>query len=319
MLHLTAGDVNAARLRDARLAGRVVAGVDCLHEGPAPAGVSGDTWFRMRADYVVASGWTTGDEALGRLREADDAIAAADREDEVVLWFEHDLHCQLLMLRMLEQLGAVTPRRLSLVCVGEHPDVPSFKSLGDLGVDHIRELFAARPPVTAEQLHVATRCWAAFTSPDPTALVDLTLRGQLPFPYLRPALRRWLRQFPATRDGLSQTERSVLGELGSGTRSRPELFKAVQAREETPFMTDLVFETWLDALARAPAALVRETHEGMTITDTGREVQEGRRDSIDARGIDRWLGGVHLVSSPAPGRRPVWRWDVATARMVHHS
>ena len=315
MLHLTAGDVNAARLRDADLAGRVVAAVDPLHEGPAPAGVSGDAWLRVRADYIVEAGWATPDAALGRLREADDAIASAGREDEVVLWFEHDLHCQLLMIRMLDQLGQVAPRRISLVCVGEHPDVASFRSLGDLSVEHIRELFEARPPVTAEQLDVAAQGWSAFTSPEPGALVELALRDASPFPYLRPALRRWLRQFPATRDALSQTERAVLDGLSSGPRSRHDLFKAVQAREEPPFMTDLIFETWLDALVHGPAALVREVDGAVTITDTGREIEQGRRDAIDARGIDRWLGGVHLVSPPAPARCPVWRWNDGSARM----
>ena len=40
----------------------------------------------------------------------------------------------------------------------------------------------------------------------------------------------------------------------------------------------------------------------MELTDVGRAVQAGERDFIELNGIDRWLGGVHLVSGQ------VWRW-----------
>jgi len=35
----------------------------------------------------------------------------------------------------------------------------------------------------------------------------------------------------------------------------------------------------------------------------GRAVLEGKRDAVEINGIDRWLGGVHLVVGQ------VWRWD----------
>jgi hypothetical protein len=94
VLHLTAGDVNAARLREAALPGDVVACIDALHEGPTPAGVDGGPWRELRAGYAASRRWATRDWAVARLTEADDALTRAKSEDEVVLWFEHDLHCQ---------------------------------------------------------------------------------------------------------------------------------------------------------------------------------------------------------------------------------
>ena len=37
----------------------------------------------------------------------------------------------------------------------------------------------------------------------------------------------------------------------------------------------------------------------------GRDVIEGREDAVALNGIDRWLGGVHLVGQ----NRSPWRWD----------
>jgi hypothetical protein len=43
----------------------------------------------------------------------------------------------------------------------------------------------------------------------------------------------------------------------------------------------------------------------ITITEAGRDVIDGREDAVALNGIDRWLGGVHLVGQD----RSPWRWD----------
>lgn len=48
----------------------------------------------------------------------------------------------------------------------------------------------------------------------------------------------------------------------------------------------------------------------MRLTPLAREVLAGRRDWIAENGIDRWVGGVHLM----PGN--VWRWDSDRGRVV---
>ena len=44
---------------------------------------------------------------------------------------------------------------------------------------------------------------------------------------------------------------------------------------------------------------------------TGREVLAGQDDWVRIRGIDRWLGGVHLH-----GPEAAWRWDAAAGRLA---
>ncbi len=49
----------------------------------------------------------------------------------------------------------------------------------------------------------------------------------------------------------------------------------------------------------------------VTITETGRNVMEGRADHVQLNGINRWLGGVLLR-----GAQSTWRWDRERARIV---
>ena len=66
---------------------------------------------------------------------------------------------------------------------------------------------------------------------------------------------------------------------------------------------------------RYPLVEVKRTRMGhlekVTITDTGRDVLEGRADHIELNGIDQWLGGVHLK-----GKNVAWRWDRMAGKIV---
>src|SRR5262245_30456048 len=98
-LHVTNGDCAADTLRTF-LRDPVLITCDVLHEGPAPL-VDDDEWYRLRATFIA-------DEALThpRTEEIRSGMAASDRaiaehDGPIVLWFEHDLFDQLLLIRTL--------------------------------------------------------------------------------------------------------------------------------------------------------------------------------------------------------------------------
>ena len=49
----------------------------------------------------------------------------------------------------------------------------------------------------------------------------------------------------------------------------------------------------------------------LRLTPEGESVLAGRQDPIQARGIQRWVGGVELL-----GARATWRWDEQELRPV---
>ena len=49
----------------------------------------------------------------------------------------------------------------------------------------------------------------------------------------------------------------------------------------------------------------------ITVTDAGQRVLAGKADHVALNGINRWIGGVHLL-----GHRVRWRWDERLHRMV---
>src|SRR5262249_34914411 len=112
-------------------------------------------------------------------------------------------------------------------------------------------------------------------------------------------------------NGLSRTEHHALSVLWKeGSLTGPRLFVAVQGMEEHVFMGDSSFYRIVTELSEARHPLV-QVSDTLTLTQTGRDVLEGRSDHVDLNGIDRGLGGVHLE-----GDKVLWRWDRVGRRLV---
>jgi RNA polymerase sigma factor (sigma-70 family) len=319
LLHVLNGDSVRMTLERSDVPGAFAPYADILHEGPVPRASDGAAWRETRARFLAEDGYGTYAEALRTYEQWDASLAAFADYDEVVLWFEHDLFDQLLLLKHLDwfsrrDLGTTT---LSLICIGEFPGFDDFHGLGELDADELASLLGTRQRVSAGQLALGRRGWQAFTASDPSELVAMAREATPELPFLPGALERFLEEYPAVGTGLPRTERHILELLAHRARSPHDLFRDQQGCEERVFMGDSTFHERLRSLAAGPAPLVRlevDSMEGpdlprgtVHITDAGRDVLAGRADWVRLAGFDRWLGGVHLQ---APlGEDVAWRWD----------
>jgi hypothetical protein len=319
-LHITNGDSAGGTLREF-LRDPVAVTSDPLWDGPARA-VDGEAWRRMRATHLTSPYDRDAAEIYDWLASADEAIDSAGTFDEVVLWFEHDLFDQLLLIRTLTMLarGATAPpARATMICIGEFPGIERFIGLGQLTAAQLASLVPARRPLTRAHYEQAAAAWDAFRAAGPEPLLALEPSNELPF--LAAAIRRLLEEYPSTTNGLSRSEDAALRALASAPLTGGALFSAMQRAEERPFMGDTNFWGILRALASARVPLVRihdDTRgsdlKGRTIelTEAGREVAARTRDAVDLNGIDQWRGGVHLAGD----RRSPWRWDPHAETLV---
>jgi len=290
MLHLTNGDQAARRIRSIGVQGTVIAWRDVLHEGPVPANLSLEAMSDVRARFAVSCRWGTLPDISASLGTRDAALRSARR---VILWFEHDLYDQLQLLQILDVLAAQPESSPELICLGAFPGVEPFLGLGQLSTAQIATLWPHRRPVTSAQLALGRRAWRAFCSRNTAAVPEL-LRGDLScLPFLRPALDRLLEEYPAPPTGLSRTDRQILTAVAAGCQDFDSLFLACEQQESAPFMGDAVLELHLRSLGAARTPLLNPNP--LTLTSAGQRVLAGELDAVQLNGIDRWIGGVHLV------------------------
>jgi hypothetical protein len=224
-----------------------------------------------------------------------------------VFWLEHDLHCQLLLIRHLWWLSqqSLPSTRVSIVMDAEH--------LGLLKPAQFPERFERRRPISPSEIAAGEAAWIAFCGDDPRRLEPLA-RDARPLVYLPLAMRRMLEEFPAPRTGLGRSERQILEVLSDGPRSPEQAFVAASRHEEDIWMGDSSFWTIVKRLAGGAHPLidadVREVEDHLpsgtiAITDAGRRVLAGDADHLALNAPSRWIGGTHLT----PERQ--WRWTGA--------
>ncbi|MET9626557.1 hypothetical protein ABZX92_03750 [Lentzea sp. NPDC006480] len=302
-LHVSNGDATDVPAK------RVLYWRDSLHEGPVPA-VGPEELRRIRAGFLVESGVDDRAESSDMFAERDLTLAAA-RDGEYVLWFEADLYDQLQIIQILDRLAGlgVPADRITLICIGEYPGIARFGGLGELTAAQLQELPATKAcaRLTPAALELAQVAWAAFCAPTPEGLAAIaaTRSGELRF--LGEAFDRLSREYPSTRDGLSLTERRVLAAIANGAEDQGTAFVRAAARETRPYLGDTWCFAMMARMARATVPLL-ETAPTLRLTPAGADVLAGRADHVTLNGIDRWLGGVHLLGD--------WRWDEGMETLV---
>jgi hypothetical protein len=308
MLHITNGDSAVPTIRGAGVGGEVLPWRDVLHEGPVPAPATLDSLRPLRARFLAPEGGSAV-EVARELEERDRRLGAMAGDEEVTLWFEHDLYDQLQLAQVLD--WCATKRKEPPYNAPRLTLAQSDDYLGRMNPAQARALWESRRDVTDAQLDAAQRAWGAFSSPDPRE-IEGVLDQVDALPFMRAALTRHLEEFPAVENGLSRIERQTLETLVVGSWPFHDLFRAAHIEREDPFfLGDLTFLRLLNALATGNEPLVRMDHEKAWLTDAGRETLAATRDRIETLGIDRWLGGVHLK-----GRRVPYRWDSVARQIV---
>src|SRR5215217_7966120 len=200
-----------------------------------------------------------------------------------------------------------------------HVPPEATQQLLDVSRSAEREVLAEHT-VGEETRRAARRAWAAFRSSDPRKWTSIEAPE---LPHLGPAMRRLAEELPWTRDGLSRSERTALAAIADGADNPLDMFRALQATEERPFMGDFWAWRTLHRLGAGDHPLVvapveprpeitqefaSQTYE---VTDVGHDVLAARADHAELNGIDRRIGGVHLQ-----GHRPAWRWDPVAGEVL---
>ena len=347
-LHLTNGDRAAATLR-LIVTDPVTITCDVLHEGPCPP-ADGDAWYAARARFL--SGWAPYEDVKAGLAETDRTIAGASR---LVLWFEHDLFDQLLLIRTLDLLIRLKPDttetsagapaetsagapvvsgssrtspHVSLICIDRFPGIDRFIGLGQLTADQLATLKGTGVPVIAGHFTLAVEAWRAFRSPDPQELLAIARQldaarvasseGGPVLRFLGDALLRFLAEYPSLENGLSRTEGLALQSLAAGPMAAGALFAATQAHEAAPFLGDMPFFDNLKRLAAARVALVTLDGSG-EMRHRRVAITEAGRDVFANRADHIRLNGIDLwrggVHLVGSDRSP-WRWDAGAETLV---
>ncbi len=320
MLHIHNGDSTAGTAKKTNIPGEHLAWREALVCGPAPGGLSEEEFRSVRARHLADAYGGGLEKCENDLRAQEETLSRFSDHEEVVLWFEHDLFCQVQLIFLLNWLAQrdLGRTKLSLICIREFPGIADLRGLGQLNEEQLSSLFPQRQRVTAAQLQLGSKAWAAYSSSNPKQIESLLESDLSPLPFLKSALVKHLRRFPSTYNGLGRIGNVSLELIAKGYGNFKSLFPAfvrcepeygfgdaqlyLELRRMSDASTPLLKLSGVDRRgAKDAAQMLLSSFE---ITQYGKAVLAGEGDFISSNGIDQWLGGVHLEGDEAQ-----WRWE----------
>lgn len=310
-LHILNGDATRSIFQDSGIEGDVIVWREMLCEGRTPATRDMSRFFEERAAYLQQAYGIDSAAYLSEAAHDKQILQKAASYNEIVLWFEFDLFCQVnlvFVLYYLSQLSVKLPP-VSIVQLDHHPEVPNFRGLGMLQSHHLPPLFAARTYIQQEDWDLAREVWEAYSTGDPLALETLSHRPGRHLPYLGKALQAHLRRLPNVSNGLNAVEHFFLDRLALGKLRERDLYYQFWDELKIYGFGDFQLDVYTQRLQQA--GVIKREDEMLSITRLGEEVLKREENYLSfAPGKNIWIGGIPLEGTP-------WRWDDEEGKVVH--
>ncbi|MGM0876607.1 MAG: DUF1835 domain-containing protein [Bacillota bacterium] len=303
MIHIVNGDVLGSKIQG--LKGDLIVWREMFDFGPLQSAWSNDKLIKIRASFFEDKLNIPSSIFMKICHNQLNQLYKIPKDEEVILWFEHDRYDQTMLMYILTQLSSINISNLSMVSVNSYPTISPFYGLGQLNVDQLTELFTQRVKVTSQQINEAVTGWSAYISPNSEDINKWITDVDHELPYLLETFKRHKSYFPSTTTGLNEIEVLLLNTIKKKSCSFRDLFKKISPFFINDGLSDLHTSAILNELMNGENALLEidgplprfelnHRNPNLTITPNGENVLAGKANRFDLIGIDWWVGGVNL-------------------------
>ncbi|NOR29154.1 MAG: DUF1835 domain-containing protein [Lutibacter sp.] len=253
-LHVLNGDSTAKILENSKIKGDVIVWRELLCDGPLHTNVGSDEFWTKRYAFFK------NELGVERLEYFDKTIKEivkledVSNYNEVILWFEFDLFCQVNLLALCTYLldKYVKKTNYYLVCVGKENGKDKLQSLADYSPEEYRNLYENKISLSKTSLEYAKECWSVYVESSFEKLKSFDFNQSSKFKYLQLAINQHLNRFPS-ENGLNQIENKILKTINSNSFSEIEIVKnlLIWQQEETVYgFGDMQYFQYLNKLEK---------------------------------------------------------------------
>lgn len=289
-LHITNGDTLTERLKSLHLKGDIITWREMLCEGKTLTNVGSETFWKTRFEFLNKNYKVTKSWFIEKTLKEYRSLCNHKQQDNIVLWFEYDLFCQINMLAVISWLK--THRKyanITLVCCGNEDETDKLYGLSEVSDEKLMQLYDERIQLSQNDIEYADYVWQLYCSDNPIRLENLTDFGNYQYDYLSDAIKTHLRRFPTIKNGLNDIENHVLQlSVDHKPKSKRELLQTVMQNQGVYGFGDSQFERIIGSLKPLYTSFnpVRLSKKGKQILDKQTSYYSSIRDD------EAYLGGA---------------------------
>ncbi len=290
LLHITNGDSFTQRLDSLKLKGDVITWREMLCEGQTLTNVGSESFWKARFEFLNKNYKVSKSSFIEKTLKEYRSLCNHKQQDQIVLWFEYDLFCQVNMLAVISWLKSHRKyAEISLVCSGKEDDTDNLYALNDLNDEQLLKLFENKVVLSQDDIEYADYVWQLYCSDNPMRLENLTDFENYKFDYLSDAINAHLHRFPSIKNGLNAMENNIL-QLSADQRlnSKKELLGTILRNQSILGFGDSQYDR---AISRLKPLF--SSFNPVKLTQKGKEILEAKTSYYSCiQDNDVYLGGA---------------------------
>ncbi|QLE02621.1 DUF1835 domain-containing protein [Galbibacter sp. BG1] len=210
-LHITNGDSFTSVLKKLNIGGDIVTWREMLCEGKTINDVGSESFWKQRYDYLHKAYKITKDTFINKTLKEYRNLCNQKSQEEIVLWFEYDLFCQVNMIAVLSWLKKHRPQAaIHLVCSGDEDSSNKLYALTELSEAKLLDLYNNKLPLNKDDIEYADFIWQLYCENNPIRLQNAIQQNKSQLNYLSAAMESHLHRFPSLKNGLNELENQML-------------------------------------------------------------------------------------------------------------
>lgn len=250
-VHILNGDATLEKFNQTTLGGEVVVWREMLSEGPVELSIP-DNFFELRANWFATAIKEPAQNYRQKVITEFEKLAPARQFDEVVLWFEFDLHCQVNLIFLLHYFAGLNfpAGKLSLICPSEHPAHPDFRGMGELTPAELEALVKTRLPLTEKSIAIGSEAWKVYCSGDKNQITRFLDQDFGQLSCLKNALIAHRDRLRDNAGALSSFENQLITLVQKAGANRFAIYKQFWEGSAIYGISDVALNLYLDKLIK---------------------------------------------------------------------
>jgi hypothetical protein len=251
-LHILNGDATLNSFEQTGLDGDIMVWREVLSQGPVEENISSGSFWKKRSEWISKAFDDSPDayeeKVINHLSKLNDPY------QEINLWFEYDLHCQINMLgviMMLKKQTNLSGPAIFLISPGSYPGMDNFRGMGELNGEQLEYLYDnIRLQLGEPDFYVAAEAWKYYTANNIEALNHWLHENNYwsNLHFLKNALLAHVKRSTINNNGLNHLEQTLLDIYTNGIHDKIEIYNAFWQTESIYGMGDMEIDIYLNRL-----------------------------------------------------------------------
>ncbi len=293
-LHITNGDSFTERLKSLDIPGDIVTWREMLCEGKTESNVGSESFWKTRFEFLSKNYKVTKTWFVEKTLKEYRSLCNHKQQDQIILWFEYDLFCQINMLAVISWLKSYRRHaEISLVCSGDEDESDRLYGLNELSDEQLHRLYENRVALTQDDIEYADYVWQLYCSDNPIRLEHLSDFENYQFDYLSDAIKAHLQRFPSIKNGLNAVENNILAlSVQEKPKSKKELLGKVIKNQGVYGFGDSQYERMIGRLKP-----LYTSFNPVKLSKKGKQILEEKANFYShLRDNDAYLGGALMYN-----------------------